>query len=243
MLLRGMTEARRKEDVVTKLMSSERMSRTAALKEMVAALMARQLGIVMPEPCFVDIDQEFVATVDDEQVNMRLGSSLGLNFATVNVVGLQAFTTLTQLRNDLRDEALKVFYFDLLVQNADRTVTAGGKANLFTNRNHLCILDHELAFSFLEMLLPMGSPYELSRHDRESLAGKHILFEKLKGLRLNFPILEGFLDTLDTHFWNHVVRVVPSNWQGAEMAKIRSHVKEVRDHQPEFIALTTELLK
>lgn len=119
-----------KDDIVIKLMDSERMGPNAAMKELAASFIALELGLNTPTPCLAEINDIFINSQLGNSEYTRVKNSVGLNFATKNIVGLEQFGPFDILNQNLYDEALKIFYFDLMIQNPDRT-TVHGKPNLF----------------------------------------------------------------------------------------------------------------
>jgi len=135
----------------------------------------------------------------------------------------------------LYDQALKIFYFDLLIQNPDRT-TVHGKPNLFTTGLDLWVLDHELAFSFLDLIvgrLPT-EPWEFNDSDRNMIE-HHILFNQLKGKKLDFSILDGFLDPINDTFWVDLGKIIPKEWLNLDFDNISKHINAIRENQTLFI--------
>ncbi len=53
-------------------------------------------------------------------------------------------------------QAAHIFAFDALIQNPDRRYS---NQNLLTRGNNIFVYDHELAFSFLEAILPLRHPW------------------------------------------------------------------------------------
>ena len=160
-LVRAVNDAGFKDDVVVKLMDSERMNPTAAMKELVGSLLAAELNLNTPIPYLSEITKEFINSQLGQPEYTRLQNSEGINFSTKNIRGLVEFGPFEDLAASLRNEALKIFYFDLLIQNPDRTILHG-KPNLFTTGSDLWVLDHEIAFSFLGPLIgrPPTEPWD-----------------------------------------------------------------------------------
>ena len=130
---------------------------------------------------------------------------------------------------------MKIFAFDLAIQNPDRTKVYG-KPNLFTTGTDLWVLDHEIAFSFLVPLIgrPSTNPWQIHANDMQ-MVENHVLYDKLKPKKLDFAVLEGFLDDIDDEFWDIVGEDLPNEWASDELQKIKTHITAIKDNQEEFI--------
>lgn len=170
-LTRGVDVEGIKRNIVVKLMDGERMSPASALKEVVGATLARRVGLKSPEPFIVDVNHDFIQSRLEMEGYMRLANSAGLNYGCENIEGLELFRPNSNLGKKLKDEALKIFYFDMLIQNTDRTSSVGGKPNLFIIGKDFWLLDHELAFSFLVPLIgrPPSEPWEFTDFDNNEI--------------------------------------------------------------------------
>lgn len=234
-LTRAMDKENNREDIVIKLMDSERMDANAALKETVGAYLALELDLNTPYPLIAEISVEFSNSLLGNSEYSRVKNSIGKNFASKNIEGLELFSAYNTLPIGLQDEALKIFYFDLLIQNPDRT-TVNGKPNLFTSGKNFWILDHEIAFSFLFPIFgrPKTEPWEFTDLDKNMIEN-HVLYKKLKGKSLNFDILDNYLDSLNEDFWLNLSRIVPSEWLSEDFSKIAEHISSIRENQNLFI--------
>jgi len=225
-----------KEDVVIKLIAGERMNEIAFLKEFVASKLAHRIGLKTPEPYIAIVSQDFIDSQVGENHYESLNTSRGKNYSTKYIPGLETIGQFDKLHRKQRADSLKIFAFDLAIQNPDRTKKVYGKPNLFTTGTDLWVLDHEIAFSFLVPLIgrPNTNPWVIHANDMQ-MVENHVLYDKLKSKKLDFTILEGFLDNIDDEFWNIVVAELPLEWASVELQKIRTHITAVKDNQEEFI--------
>ncbi len=218
------------------------MNSDAFLRELVASRLAKALSLMTPEPCLAVIVEEFAESQHGSALYQRLLSSIGTHFSTHYIPGLQLFGKYDRLTPKQYDGALKIFIFDLLIQNPDRTIVHG-KPNLFTTGADLWILDHELAFSFLLPIVgrPQTEPWQIHASDINMIQN-HVLYAKLKGKKLNFAILEDFLNPLQNEWWEDLRGEIPDDWHSAQFEQIRAHVLAVRDNQKTFLAQVKNLL-
>src|SRR5690606_5528044 len=125
-----------------KPLAAERMSANASMFELVAALIAKEIGLNAAEPVLIDISQAFIDLCQGENYHEKITKSIGLNFGTRNFGGgFMTWLPETTLSFNLEEEALKIFIFDLIIQNADR---GHQNANLNTNGVEFKIFDHEM---------------------------------------------------------------------------------------------------
>lgn len=233
-----------KGDYVVKLVDGERMNADAFQRECLASLLGSAVGLHTPEPARVEVTDEFIESRTGFKDYQRFKNSRGANFGTKYVAPLHLFGHHTGSRLDLREEALKVFTFDLVIQNSDRT-TVNGKSNLFTDDENLIILDHEMAFTFLFPILgrPQMQPWEFGSFDL-SWVRSHVLYPYLHGKNLNFNVLQDFLAPLTQHFWHEIRRIIPDEWRNeSDLRRTEEHVSAIRDHQEEFIRQIQILLQ
>jgi hypothetical protein len=84
----------------------------------------------------------------------------------------------------MREDAVRVFAFDALIQNPDRRFD---NPNLGTRGNEIIIFDHESAFSFLLAILPSTEPWKLSA---EVYLDNHVFARSLRHERLPDDFVE-----------------------------------------------------
>lgn len=174
-LMRAVDRSGVKSDVVVKLISSERMDADRSMRELVGSFMALHIGLNAPAPCLTLIDATTAELAHTAKLKQRLTDSQGLNFSSLNIEDLVLRVKSDTLSKNLRSDALKVFVFDLLIQNPDRTIGPGGKTNFFTTGDDLWVLDHELAFSYLDLIFPPAEPWVFTAADLDGFIKKHVL--------------------------------------------------------------------
>jgi hypothetical protein len=165
-------------DYVVKLRGG--MERSAGpLCELYASLLAVQLGISVPAPAIVLIEEDLAALVEEASTDPVQASvirnSIGWNFGCRFIPNLSSWPVDKKIAAAMREDAAKVFAFDALIQNPDRRF---GNPNLGTSGNELIIFDHESAFSFLLEILPSAEPWRL---DSEIYLDNHVFARSLRG--------------------------------------------------------------
>jgi len=231
-----------KKDIVIKLSSGERMDNLAFLKEFLASRLAKELGLKTPEPIVAIIEQSFINTQVGKSHFRSLNESLGTNYATEYIRGLEQVSKIDKLNKYQIDDALRIFVFDLIIQNTDRT-TVHGKPNLFTTGIDLWVLDHELAFSFLVPIIgrPMTEPWKIHARDMFMIQN-HVIYGKIHKKKLDFSILDEFLTSIDEGFWSKIEAELPSKWKSPYFEKIKTHINAIKDNWLEFLNQVKTLL-
>jgi hypothetical protein len=131
----------------------------------------------------------------------------------------------------MRSDALKIFSFDGLTQNADR---CHNNPNLMIRGDKLTVIDHECAFSFLSSVLPSSRPWTMGAGDYME---RHALGRGLKGVDLDWPGCRQSFSHLTSDFFDSVRDVSPLEWNGAQdIEAIKQHVLAVIEHTDLFEA-------
>lgn len=231
-----------RDEMVVKLLESERMDKHANLRELVATLIAQKLDINIPAAAIISINNDFVQTLYGQNVHERVHKSMGINFGSTYLEDLQQISVYDDLKKTQTKDALKIFYFDMMIQNADRTII-GGKPNLFYKNGTLWILDHELAFTFLFPIIGRAStePWIINESDK-NMVENHILYSKLKNKIRDFSSLEDILVPLTSEFWRETESDIPVEWMVEDYNKIKDHINAIIDNSPAFLKQIITLL-
>jgi len=192
---------------ILKPMGASRMYTGAAMKELIASLIAIEVGLNVPEPVIIEIDKNFVNLADNKETREVLSNSIGLNFGSLYLKGLSTWTEAGFLIKNLFSTIQKVFIFDVFIENTDRTKV---KPNMLTDNEDIVILDHELAFSFIDLLFYKNdTPWILTDNDK-NLFRQHLFYDFLHGKEF---VSDDFIDKfklLDKQFWERVKYLIPS---------------------------------
>ncbi len=115
----------------------------ALIAELLGGLIAKQLGLPVPELVFVELDEAFGQTEGDEEIQDLLKFSQGLNLGLHYLSGAITYDVAT---NDC--EALlasKIVWLDSFITNVDRTFR---NTNLLIWHKDLWLIDHGASFYF-----------------------------------------------------------------------------------------------
>jgi hypothetical protein len=113
--------------------------------EAVAACLAGDLGLPIPEPFFVDVPNEWADVVPDQARRKRILQSSRVAFGSRLVTGgYSVWTPDTRISDGMADTAAAIFAFDAIAQNADRR---SENPNCLVRGESIRIIDHELTFA------------------------------------------------------------------------------------------------
>lgn len=185
------------------------------MREMLGACLAADLGLPVPEPFFVDLNDDFIASVPDIETANRMRHSSPVGFGS-RIVSNQYGVWIdgSAISDVLLQLAASVFLFDGIVQNPDRRV---GNSNCLVRGDDIRIIDHELAFSH-GVILGWRPPWEIGGLQSLALPGNHIFFGKLKGRDIDFvSITNAWKDLSDARITEYV-RALPKEWATAAAA-------------------------
>jgi hypothetical protein len=116
----------------------------ALVAEALAAGLAVKLGLPVPTPAIVRLEEGFGQAEPDPEIQDILRGSVGENFGLAYLAGSVAFDPVADA--DLaREQAADIVWFDALISNVDRTPR---NTNLLTWRGRLWMIDHGASLYF-----------------------------------------------------------------------------------------------
>lgn len=109
----------------------------AVVSELIGGLLAKTLGLRVPELVFVNLDEAFGQTEGDEEIQDLLQASRGLNVGLHFLSGAFTFDPVTtQVDEKL---ASQIVWMDAFLTNVDRTVK---NTNMLVWNRQLWLIDH-----------------------------------------------------------------------------------------------------
>jgi hypothetical protein len=229
---------------VLKYQGAERMDNRTSGRELLAAFLAQEWGLTVPEPVKIIVNDNFFNHIMGHEDFKNIQKSKGcLNFGNVKIMGDADILNQTALTPQQVYQAAQVFIFDLIIQNADRRFE---KPNMFLAKGKINLIDHELAFGFLDTLpfLRSPKPYILNETDVNS-AKNHFFYRTLhSNKRLETMDVFQTFNNLPYNFWDKVREKMPMEWQTPEINQIEAHITQILDNFELFkIEITTKLWK
>lgn len=225
-----------KSDFVVKLIKAERMSASAFQRELLAAFMAMEMDLPVTVPAIINISSDFLYLLQGQSEYAIASQSLGYNFGTRYVDRYQVLAVHQKLPETLLERAAEILAFDVLIQNADRTLEPPGKPNLLTNGKELLMFDHEVAFGFIfEMSFTRNREPWVIRESDKLWIEKHCLFRTLKNYTFDVQNLLNKFARLDGIFWSSAWELTPDSWRDKEQFEvIKDHVNQIVSNKALF---------
>ena len=221
-------------DYVLKYRGAERMTPATSAKELLAAFMANQINIQTPQPALVFVMDNFLETLAHHEDYQNIQKGKGINFGSVKIHPNNSIIYKQRLTFEQQQQALQIFVFDLWIQNADRRFE---KPNMFVNEDKIFVIDHELAFSFLDIFsfIPQSPPFLLG--DLEINNAKNHFFYPTLQQNKHIDIDAAFLpfNSLNAYFWQRVRQFMPPDWFNAlDIGRIEQHSNLILDNCETF---------
>lgn len=216
-------------EYVVKLRYNIETGNAGLLREIVGSMLAFHLGFSVPEPAIVRIE-EGLAGAMPLSVAGSVKNSAGLNFGSRNLVGgYQTWPKEKTIPDSMKQSAIEIFMYDALIHNPDRTRE---RPNLFWKGNQFFIFDHDQAFSFLLAIPAIKIPWDLRE---QPYLRDHVFFNGLRHTQLELSRITGAIEAITQDFWDEIDKVVPNEWKGTELQRIRAHIESVQQHLDEFL--------
>lgn len=232
MLIRGVcTTTGEKSDYIAKFKNSPRMSIESSSRELIAAFIAKELGLHVADPVLVNITPEFVETLVGKDGFKFASNSIGLNFGCKYFPGYWEFIK-GQMPNDNQyKEAEKIYAFDIFIANPDRRVE---KQNMLTDGDKVLIFDHELAFSFVMDIIKNPTPWLIGPADL-SWIKNHYFYNILRQNEHNFDTFVESFNVLDNNFWANVNVLIPKEWVTSQVNEIQINLELLVKNRNNFL--------
>jgi len=115
----------------------------ALIAELIGGLLAKEIGLNMPELVFMNLDNSFSQTEPDEEIQDLLKFSVGLNLGLHYLSGAITYDPLVSVADSL--SASKVILLDSMIINIDRTAK---NTNLLNWNKELWLIDHGASLYF-----------------------------------------------------------------------------------------------
>jgi hypothetical protein len=227
-------------ETVVKLIAGNECSSTSLICELIASLLAIDLGLPIPQPYLVKIGSDLCVETLDRNLVQRFQQCIGMNFGSIHLG--QGFITWPTGRNvptSLLQISADIFAFDILIQNPDRRID---KPNLLRKGDDIVIFDHEMAFSFIYSLFPDEFPWN---GNGMNFAPQHVFYNSLKGHPISFDRMQEAFESIENQRFEEYLNTVPSDWRrsGKDFAlQIKEYLVKARDNSPMLFQKIKELL-
>ena len=217
-------------EVVTKLSDGCDRKVTALVMEAIAALLAADLDLPVPEPFLVTLEPEFIAGLPDEIVAAMARRSSPVAFGSKHLPpGYTSWPTGKAIPKDAIATAAEIFAFDALIVNEDRRPV---NPNCLFSGSSLAIYDHEMAFPSTEGIIGWEPPWKIGSLESFKQTRRHLFSEQLCGRAVNFDRFAGaWLAITDERLAAYRVALpVAWNSSGQYADQALRYIGQVRDN-------------
>lgn len=217
-------------DVIAKFSSGCDERESSLAREVIAACLAGDLGLPVPEPLLVEVPPHWPATVTDPVLRAQIQASSPVAFGSTKIdAPYVAWNSGTWISEAMLPVCAAIFVFDALLQNVDRRVE---NPNCLVLGPALRIIDHELSLSFTKFL-GWRAPWVDGGLSSLEFPGMHIFRSGLRGRMIDFdPIRQAWLSVTELSIQNYG-SAVPASWMPAASAAVDEAlqlIRNVRDH-------------
>ena len=194
----------------------------ALIAELIGGVLAKEIGLKVPEVVFMNLDDSFSKTEPDEEIQDLLKFSVGLNLGLHFLSGAITYDPLVSIADPL--SASKVILLDSLILNIDRTVR---NANLLNWKNELWLIDHGASLYFHHNWKTWESYLKRTLHNIKD----HVLLERANQLEEASAEIQKLLDKEKI---SEIVSLIPEEWLEEEMMPLST--SEIRTAYIEFLS-------
>ncbi|MDR6941692.1 HipA family kinase [Mucilaginibacter pocheonensis] len=222
-LIRGVcVQTGKKSDYVVKYIRAQRMSPEASGRELIAALIARELDFNVPEPVIINISDEFVELMRGKDNFQVASNSLGFNFGNEYKTGYYPVLKDQPLNESMILKLANLYALDIFISNADRRME---KPNFLTNGDDILVFDHELAFGFaLELsFLRNREPWLIRDTDRVWI-NDNFCYNRMRGNQFDFSTFTNKFSSINDLFWNKLETILPAEWLNEQFFTIKTYL-------------------
>lgn len=202
---------------------------TALVIEAIAAMLAADLDLPVPEPFLVTLEPEFIAGVPDATVVAMARRSNPVAFGSKHLPpGFTSWPIGKAIPKDAFATAAEIFAFDALIVNDDRRPA---NPNCLFSGSSLAIYDHEAAF-FTKGIIGWKAPWEKDSLESIKRTPRHLFFEQLRGKAVNFDRFAGAWLAVTDKRLEAYSAVLPDAWNAAKQDADDAlmYIGQVRDN-------------
>ena len=229
-------------EIVVKFMASFDMGATSAAAEALAAMLAIDLGLPVPQPFLVEITAEFAESISEAKYRAKAQASVGMNFGTRKLPpGYYPWPRGKALPEGARQTAVEVLAFDTLIVNSDRRPQ---NPNFLANGREIFIFDHELAL-FTRGLIGWKPPWEPLAVQFPILLNPdsvHVFASEFKGKEVSLDRLQGAFEAVTPQRLAEYRSSIPTNWLNEDVDQMLRYIGQLRSNLPRAIQNIKEAL-
>jgi hypothetical protein len=197
----------------------------ALAMEVIAACLAHDLEIQVPEPVLIDIPPDWLDSITDPQLRAVIAKSSSVAFGST-VAGAQFTQWLPTmaLRAELMQTAAAILVFDAIIQNPDRRVI---NPNCLVRDLEIRVIDHEMCFAH-GLIIGWLPPWANGSLNNLLPADSHIFRRNLNPMQVDWAAIQAKWSQLSDPMIGDYEAAIPPEWSGAAV-DVQRAVKLIRD--------------
>ncbi len=187
----------------------------SVIAELLGGEIARELGFLVPELIFLNLDEAFGRTEGDEEIQDLLQASQGLNLGLHFLSGAINYDpNVMKIDSDL---ASKIIWLDAYITNVDRTFR---NTNMLMWHKELWLIDHGSSFYFHHS----WDNWEKQAESPFSFIKDHVLLQQATEIG---KADEEFKPLITDEFINELVELLPDEWLNWDYDKSPYELRKV----------------
>ena len=182
-------------------------------REVVAACLARDLCLPVPQPYLVDVPTDIGALVTDPEIATLFQTSSSVAFGSAKVGNqFSIWTSTTRITDAMVPAAFSAIVFDGVIDNVDRRES---NPNCLVSGDEFRLIDHELAFPDTAGLIGSNPPWMPGSLEWLKRDSRHIFCAGLKGRQYDTsPLVELWSNVSDDRLLEYR-QSIPEEWSHA----------------------------
>ena len=216
------------------------------LRELFALLLARKVGILVPDPVFVRFPDGFeYGAAEHPEFADLIRQSPGWNLATVHLGNSwKPWPNTTPPKSIVREDLETAFCFDAMVQNTDREPE---NPNLLWKGKQLALIDFDKAFGYIRTFEADAQPWRRALV-QQNLTG-HCLHRHLAALGdgelRGKSLWEAFVEWRVETGADAISREIGTDLAdpGLDLPRFESYLMKLEAHAEDFFRYVTELTR
>jgi hypothetical protein len=224
------------EEVVVKFRETLLSQQFSCVGEVIAALLARDLGLQAAEPVLVSLCSELAATTSSSAYGSRIERSEGWNYGSVFAgPGMDACLPTERDSAALKRYWADLFCFDFLIQNYDRV---SSNPNYLKIGENVILIDHEQAFRDLHS---DGSDFSVNAMNLDRVF-THVAFPVLDSATNFRPFFSRFSALPETRLEDYFAPL-PESWLDTRTRLLGQYLHWAQRHATELCERLTSILE
>jgi hypothetical protein len=215
-------------EIVAKFSAGCEEKEASLAREVIAACLAGDLGLPVPEPFLVDVPGDWADHIRDAAQRTRLKASSRVAFGSRHITGgYVVWHQEMQIDEAMLPVAAAIFTFDGIIQNVDRRPE---NPNCLVKGSQIRIFDHELAFTH-SVVIRWKPPWALGGLKPLETPGFHIFRAGLAGREIDFGPIRAVWAGLSDARITEYERALPGEWTGVAgtVEPALSLIRDARD--------------